>query len=142
MNDLILMPDVERLLSAWLREQIELTDLTDDRIYTSVPSRPEFPLLRVYRLGGIPLLDQPLWIDDAFMQFDAWGGPKATAWEIAETTRALLASRFVGVHPEGIVANVKLGELRYEPDAEYTPAKPRYLFTATIRVHPVVPIGS
>lgn len=140
----ILPVDVERLLSHWLRLQIELTSLDcGQRIYTEIPTNPTFPLVRVTRFGGSPVLSRPLYLDAALVQFDVWGGSKHTAWKIAETSRALLAARLAGdSHGEGVVTGITFGELRWLPDRDYTPARPRYLFDATVFAHPAGAGGS
>ena len=39
--------DAERLVSAWLREQEEITDLVESRVYTELPRQSTFPLIRL-----------------------------------------------------------------------------------------------
>lgn len=131
-----LLPDIEQLLSAFLRDQAEVTALVGQRVYTALPTSTTFPAVRLTRFGGAPVRQRPVHLDAADIQLDAFGGPKATALEIAETCRAVIWHRLPGEHAEGIVTGVDLGALAYSPDDTYTPAKPRYLFTATVYAHP------
>lgn len=136
-----MVPDAERIVSAWLRDQAEITALVEQRVYTALPEGPTFPLLRITRIGGAPISSQPLHLDAATIQFDAYGGPKKTALTIAETVRELLSTEdFRVAHeidgdPVGTVTAVQWGILAYVPDDLYTPAQPRYVFDASIFVH-------
>lgn len=138
MSDLVLLPDAERLLSAWLRDQPELADLVDDRVYTILPHDKAFPLVRLVRVSGAASLSRPLVLDEAHIQFDVWGTVKAQAFEVAATVRALLSERLIGAHDLGVVQNVTHGPLQYLPDGDFEPAKPRYLFDVVVRTraHP------
>lgn len=140
---LVLLPDVERLLSEFLRDQPEVTDLLAARVYTVLPRDKEFPLLRLVRLGGYDeQICVPLVIDEAVVQMDVWGGPKALAYQAAATVRAVLSARLIGGHDEGVVQNIRHGALRYLPDEEFTPARPRYTFDVTVRTRAHPAIGS
>lgn len=129
------LPDIERLVIEWALEVDALTDLVDDRIYSAVPNSPTFPLIRVMRWGGVP--PQRLhWLDQASLQIDVWGGRKAEASEVARTFAAHIANTLVGTHTLGVVTAVEVGGPRWEPDASYTNAKPRYIVEASIWFHP------
>lgn len=129
--------DAERLLSAFLRSRSEITALVEDRVYTDLPSRPVFPLVRIQLIGGAPRFSLPLYLDDAVLQIDCYGGPKVQARQLVDTVRALAASSFFRtVHAEGVVSNVDFGGLQYLPDVEFDPPKPRYVAELTITSHP------
>jgi hypothetical protein len=74
------------------------------------------------------------------LQVEAFGGPKAIAWKIAETARAALCARFPGHQSfmvngnevAGRITGCDVSGLRDMPDGTFTPAKPRYLFTLTV----------
>jgi hypothetical protein len=138
---MIVMVDAERLISAWLRAQPEITAIVGDRVYTDMPSHAVVPLLRLTQIGGAPIGSWPMWLDDAHIQFDAYGGPKVLARQLIDTTRALLSSpAFVGHHPGvGVVTGVDWLELTYLPDDDYEPAKPRYIASASVFTHPEQP---
>lgn len=141
MSDLILLPDVEQLLSEFLRAQPEVAALVADRVWTEIPKAPtgdddRWPLVRVSRYGGTPVTSVPLWLDQALVQIDSFGGNKRLTHQIAETCRAVLDRRLIGSHDEGVVTGVRTFGFGYHPDAIFSPAKPRYLFTATVTFHP------
>jgi len=129
--------DVERLLSAWLRARSDIAAIVDDRVHTVTPNRATFPYLRITQLGGAPVFSRPLYLDEAYLQLDAYGGPKALARQLIDTARAAMAEEFLGDHPGvGVVTNVRFGDLQYLPDDVYEPAQPRYIATASIYTHP------
>lgn len=129
--------NVEALISTWLAGQAEITALVEDRVYTAIPGDPDWPLLRIHRVGGAPPFTRPLWVDRARIQFDAYGGTKAQARTLADTTRALLSERILGTHDDhGVVTAVNLGTLRYLPDDDFDPARPRYVGDAVVTTHP------
>jgi hypothetical protein len=130
-----LTPNVEALVSAFLREQAEVTALVGDRVYTSLPKNVEWPAVRVVVIDELPT-GSPLWLVGAIVQVDAWGGSKADAWRIANTCRAVMDRRLAGAHPEGVVSGVTPGGLIDQPDEDFEPAKPRWLFTSTVHAHP------
>lgn len=136
MTAIVLLPDIERLYSSFLRAQPEVEALVVDRVYTVLPAEKEWPLVRVTRVAGAPVRPRPLYLDAPLVQVEAFGGSKRLAWQIAETCRAVTAGRLVGVHADGVVTNVDWGALVDSPDVEFDPPKPRLLFTATITVHP------
>lgn len=129
--------DAERLLSAFLRGQPEITALVADRVYTDLPSRATFPLIRLTLIGGQPLYSLPLHIDEAFIQLDCYGGPKVQARLIADTVRSLMAEEaFRSRHDQGVVVNVEFGQLAYIPDDTFDPPKPRYVVEVSLLTHP------
>lgn len=142
-----LLPDVEELLVAFHLDQAEILaffadDTPHDRVYSVLPKEKVFPLLRITRFGGTPRFDRPLYLDQPTVQIDAFGGPKKLAFQLAETSRAVMARRLVGTHATGVVTAVRFGALAYAPDDEFAPARPRYLYTATITTHPLPDSGS
>lgn len=129
--------DVERLLSGWLRARTDIADLVEDRVHTVVPNRATFPYLKITQVGGTPVFSRPLYLDESYIQLDAYGGPKVLARQIIDTARAAMAEEFLGDHPGvGVVTSVRFGDLRYLPDDIYEPAQPRWIATASIYTHP------
>lgn len=129
--------DVERLLSGWLRARTDIADLVEDRVHTVVPNRATFPYLKITQVGGTPVFSRPLYLDESYIQLDAYGGPKVLARQIIDTARAAMAEEFLGAHPGvGVVTSVRFGDLRYLPDDIYEPAQPRWIATASIYTHP------
>jgi Protein of unknown function (DUF3168) len=137
---LALLPDAERLVSSYLRSSSRIVALVGDRVYTAFPAQGgDAPLLLVQRVGGTPPLSQPLVVDTAQLQIDAYGGRKVDAWTLAETTRAVLTELEGEVRPEGVVSAVRFLVLRYEPDATYPSPRPRYLLDVELTVRTPAP---
>jgi Protein of unknown function (DUF3168) len=131
-----MMVDVERLASSWLRARPEVAAIVADRVVTETPNRAVFPFLRLTLIGGSPVFS-PLWLDEAVLQFDAFGGPKVQARQLIDVVRDALAADFVGLHPGlGVVSSVNFGDLAYIPDDLWEPPKPRYAATVTVYTHP------
>lgn len=129
--------DAERLVSSYLRDRSEITDIVGDRVYTDMPKLAVFPLVRITLLGGSPRYSYPLWLDEAFLQLDAYGGPKALARQLVDHLReALVDTEFAVRHTAGVITGVRFGELMYLPDDLYDPPKPRYVAEVSVFSHP------
>ena len=129
--------DVERLLSSWLRARDDITALVEDRVHTVMPNRAVFPFIKITQVAGTPVFSRPLYLDEAYIQIDAYGGPKVLARQIIDTTRAAMAEEFLGTHPGvGVVTSVRFGDLSYLPDDIYEPAQPRFIANASVYSHP------
>lgn len=138
--DLELLPDVEAIVSEYLRTRPRVRALVGDRVYGAFPSKAgKQPLVLVQRVGGIPPLSQPLVVDEADVQLDAWGGPKVVARELAETCRAEIANLEGTVQPGGVIAGVRFGALRFLPDETFSPPRPRYVFDVVITTRATYP---
>lgn len=144
-DELVLQPNVEALVVQFLRDQEEVTALVGNRIYTEIPASPDWPLVRVRVYYERPVNgSRPLWLTAHDVQVEAYGGPKSVAWRVAETCRAALTARFEGAYSygaessavSGTVTHVAVSGLRDLPDEFYSPARPRWMFTATAYVHP------
>jgi len=133
---------MEALVSAFLRDQPELVDLVADRVYTAIPKDATYPLVRVVQLLDTPA-GAPLYSVAFDMQVEAFGGSKADAWRIASTARALIDARLLGDYPGfGVVNGSTPGALLDLPDEDFTPAKPRWLFSSTIYGRPGATVTS
>lgn len=128
------LPDIEALVIQWALATPEVNTV-NGRIYSAVPATPTFPLIRLTRVGGEPT-SRLLWLDQALVQVDVWGGPKSTARLVAETFRAHLSASLVGPHEAGAVTAVEVGGLTWLPDDSYAPSRPRYSFDAVVTYHP------
>jgi hypothetical protein len=137
---LVLMPDAERLLSAFLRDHADVRDLVDDRVYSEFPrgSLDKRPFAKIHILGGPPRLGPMRWLQTARIQVDVWGGPKAQASLVAETIAAACAADLVGTHDDGVVTGVDVETPpAYLPDADLSdPPTPRYTFDVVVTYHP------
>jgi hypothetical protein len=122
------LPDAERLVCDYLRDDPRVAALVGERVYTAFPAQAGgAPLLLVQRVGGIPPFSRPLVFDAAGLQIDAYGGTKAQAHELAATARAALDT-LAGAQPLGTISGTEFGSLRYLPDETYDPPRPRYQF--------------
>lgn len=145
---LILMPDIDELVSAFLREQSEISGGVGDHVYTTIPTLREgvqewrFPLVRVGTFDDDLVVAHVDWLAVSRLQIEAFGGPKDFAHDVAATCRAALRQRLPGVHDEAVVTGVRTRGFAYRPDPTFTPAKPRWLFVATIFAHPLPETGS
>jgi hypothetical protein len=93
--------------------------------------------MRVSLIGGSPIYSRPLFLDEAVIQIDAFGGPKVVARQLIDLTRAAMSEEFLGAHPGvGVVTSVTFAELAYVPDDTWEPPKPRYAATASVYTHP------
>lgn len=153
-DQLVILPDWLACVSAWAREQPELTDLVGQRVFTEMPKAPElkqYPLMLLSQLTDPPITDPVHWAVRGLFQVDVWGGRKAETWTIAETFRALVTQRLTGVHhlEQGsiVVGIVRAGGIRRTPDrqvttgldeagAETSSARPRCGFDFTAVMHP------
>lgn len=128
--------DAERLVSAYLRAQPTINDIVAERVYTDPPANLLFPLVRIQQIGGAPIT-VPLWLDEALLQIDCYGGPKALARHLLDEVRDLMGSRsFITAHEMGVVTGVDFGDVRYLPDDTFDPAKPRWIFDVSVFTHP------
>ena len=139
-----LLPDAERLVSAWLRTRPAVTALVAQRVYTTWPhARPvdtKQPLLLVQRVGGIPPFSRPLVLDEAELQLDAYGGGKHAAHLLTVIVcRELVHGLTDAVTPDGVVHGVTIGPKRWLPDESFSPARPRYVTDVTLTLTAVRP---
>ena len=129
--------DAEALVSAHLRAASSVTALVGDRVYTAIPKRAEYPLVRLWRIGGGPTASPPV-LDAARIQVDVYGGSKAQARELAATVLGELEANLVGVQAggESTVTATRAGTLRFQPDTTYDPPKPRYIVDVQVYTRP------
>lgn len=91
-------PDAEAAASVHLRAQ---TLSYGTRVYSEIPKEPEYPLVKVARVGGMPT--QPtMRLDNADLQFDVYGISKSqarlavaqvqAAMKLAEGTAVVISS--------------------------------------------------
>lgn len=140
---LIVLPDIEAVLVAYLRARPEVSAIVDDRVATEIPAAERladgdvlFPRVKLARVGGTPTIDRPLWLDRALVQFDAYGTSKSQARLLADTVRAVMADA-TGVRGDAVITRVNPGGLMWLPDTAYGEAgQPRYLATAAVSFHP------
>lgn len=75
-------PNFEGLASSIIRNAL------DARVYSTLPKSPQFPLVIVSRLGGVPLEEHST--DRANLQVRVWGENKKQALELAQAAKVAL----------------------------------------------------
>lgn len=142
-DPLVILPNMEAVVSQFYRDQPEIQDLIGDRVWTAIPKGAGGdPMIRVTLLGDEKVTSRPLWIARFQIQTDAWGGSKAQAHELARLAEGLLHARAIGVQDTAVIVGVDGGPMIDLPDESYEPARPRFLFTSTITAHPVDTVAS
>ena len=141
-----LLPDIERMVSNYLRANTDVTALVGTNIYTVMPKNaagdPErnipakFPLVIARRITGSPIFSRPLRFDQARIQVDCYGGSKALAWQTAATIAAALSEDFLGIHSEGVALDTQVGALQDLPDDTLDPPQPRWILDVVITARP------
>lgn len=143
MSPLPLLPDMETLLTGWLRNHADIATL-DARVATSTPSKMTRPWIRVTKIDANDdersLLEQ---LVAYTFQIDSYSGSNAmavsagsmTAWRLSATARAVLHAM------KGTVANgVTISQVRFTtdrsiPDEAFEPAMERYVLVVEIKAH-------
>lgn len=138
MTDPLVIPyNAERLLIFFLLDQPEVTAIGGQRIYGELPAKDKvWPAARVTQLDGAADHPHVLVHETAHLQGEFWGGTKAQALRFAETARAAIVARIVGRHLEGVIQDAACTKPRWLPDADFEPAKPRYVFDIDLRGRP------
>lgn len=142
MADLVVLPDVERLVVDFLLDQSEVTDIAGaGHVFTTLPKeKPEY-FARVLQFND-QRRQNALHLVRVSLQVEFYGGAKRTAKRGAETCRALMETRLPGDYGDAVVTAVRTFGMRYEPDEVFTPARPRWLFAAEVTGHPVAVVES
>lgn len=105
----------------------EVTDLVNNRISPRLPQVPTWPLVRIQRIGGIPLAP---YRDAARLQVECWGNSEPEATQVArEVYRAL--HQMPGVHPDGVVNTVK-DEAGFAAIPDQPTGRPRVIFDVRV----------
>lgn len=143
---LVLLPNTAALVSEFLRDQTEIAQFVEQRVYTKVPASKVFPLVRITRIGARTRSTRPRWVETVWLQIDCFGGPARVAHDLAETCRAVLVSRLPGVQEidgtAGVVTDVAVGGITETDDTTEPKARPVARFDVWVTVHPQPLSGS
>lgn len=124
-------PDIEAVCSTALRD----ADVCDGRVYSSVPSRPTYPLAVVERLGGTAPIRQRL--DAARIQVSVWADSKSDARDAAELARQTLHATMEG--SAYLTLNAFVTGVEDETGLTWLPdpatSRDRYLFSVLVYAH-------
>jgi hypothetical protein len=131
-------PDVELAVVTYFRRPgSAVADIVGDRVYTTVPANVgPASFLRSFRYAGAPVR-QPLYLIASALQIDAYGGSKNDALRLIDAARVELDEIYRVTHPAAVITDAQLGQLRYLPDPEFSPARPRYVLDVTILAKPL-----
>lgn len=133
-----MIPDVERVLTAYLAAPLAVLGVT---VVDQTPDATDDPWVR------LTLLDAPAQQPDhlvaAYLQLDVYAGAESgedaheDASLIARTVRGLLESDTIAraTHSGATVTGARVDGYLRLPDAEFEPARERYVLTATIWMH-------
>ena len=129
------LPDAELAVIQYLRSRTEVTSLVPaDRITTTRPPEPTYPLVTVMRIGG--LADAWQSIDAPALQVDVVGGTRHQCQLIARTIRAvLLAIRNDTVSEAVLVSASEEVALQWLQDSVVVPPLPRYVARYRVLIH-------
>lgn len=87
-NEATLVPSTVDLMVTWMKTRTLVTDICQQRISTTLPKRDDniiYPWLTIGRVTGVTALPEAA-IDRARVQFNSWGGVKASGgpdWKLA-----------------------------------------------------------
>lgn len=134
---LVLLPNIEALVTAFYRVQPEVIAIVPVRdVVTEFRKEQDWPAVRIRQFNDAPTDGTRLRHSRFDLQVECFGGPKALARLLAETCRAAAVDRLDGRQTFGnvdaLVTKCTVGGLRDLPDNEFTPAKPRWLFTLAV----------
>lgn len=133
------LPDGELALIQYLRNVSEVTALVPaDRITTTLPPKPTYPVVLVQRIGGLANAWQQ--IDEPAFQVEAVGGTRHQCQQLARTVRAaLLAIRNDTVSEATLVSGSEEVGIQWIPDSVVTPPLPRFVARYRVLIHKINP---
>ena len=129
------LPDAELALVQYLRSRFEIYSLVPaDRITTTRPPEPTYPLIQVMRIGG----GSTSWglIDEPAFQVDVIGGSRYVCQRIARTVRACILAIANDTVSEGTLASgsEEVG-IQWMPDTVVVPPLPRFVARYRVLLH-------
>lgn len=136
-----LLPDFEKLVASYLLNYPDITDITT-RIGTRTPPNTDQPWVRIRQLGEQPDRTSPaLFNTEAYLQLDCYGSNDRSSAHAEAVLLARLAQAALHTLPRAatldcVVSRVYFGSLSHIPDADFEPARERYILTAYIHAHP------
>ena len=86
------MIDLEAICSRRLRDDDEIIERVDDRVWLTMPREPVFPAILIRRVGGIPTIAYQglLVTDNADLDLHCYGGSRAEALSLAMRAEVVL----------------------------------------------------
>lgn len=141
LSALSLLPDFEAIVASYLLEYPDITGITT-RIGTRTPPNTDQPWVRIRQLAEQPDRTSPaLHNTEAYMQFDCYGSNDRSSAHQEAVVLARVVQAALHVLPQVtdvdcVVSRVYFGSLSHVPDADFEPARERYILTAYIHAHP------
>lgn len=141
---LVLLPDVTKLVTDFLRAVPELTALVAQRVYSILPAERTYPLVVATQVADVPgqggWHDGLWWSTAADLRISSYDTTANGARHVLEVVRSALAQRAVGAHALGVVTGVSFVNFAYLPDDGVQTSTgrpiPRWTTLATVGVHP------
>lgn len=129
------LPDAELAVIQYLRSRTEVTALVpSDRITTTLPPQPTYPVVLVQRIGGLATAWQQ--IDEPALQVEVVGGSRYQCQQLARTVRAcLLAIRNDTVAEGTLVSGTEEVAIQWMPDMVVVPPLPRFVARYRVFIH-------
>ena len=135
-----MLPDVEVLVVAHLRDTSAVTAITD-RIGTEHPDDFTDPWVKVQTLDEQQASRPALHLVAPLVQVDVYAGApvagvpsKREVSELARTVREALVALPTGAHTDAVVT-ASTAALRPLPDTTFDPARQRYIITCSLTLH-------
>lgn len=134
-------PDVEAIVCTYLSQHAAVVAVCGNRVSDRTPRSTSLPWVRVTQIDGSPTAASTAnHVHEVVLQLDCYGGDDrdqahAQASLLARTCiSALDALPFADT--AGVISKVKSRGNRRLPDNDFTPARERFTFDATVTVHP------
>lgn len=128
--------DAAAVTSRWLRDQTEITDIVEQRVWTKVPTKPLYPFVDIDLFHHSRITGRARWAYLSVLQITCYGNTRVEAFRLAQLVEGL-ADDMVGTHAgEGVVTGVKLSDIRQAPDTISKPARDAYTLDLHIYHHP------
>jgi hypothetical protein len=134
------MPDVVKLLVAFLRAQSEVVALCGaaTSIRGALVANTVYPAVRVTRISDEPIVTQPFKVEAVRVQFDCWGGNNRQAERLGQAVRNVLMARgWDHSNDEGTILKVIPRGLSDVFDDSFEPGRERYIYEAEVWVRPI-----
>lgn len=136
----LVMPDIVKLMVAFLRAQAEVTALTGNplSIRGKLARNTVFPAVAITRITDEPVQERPFYIEAVRVQFDCWGGNNRQAERLAQAVRSSIMERALNHgNSEGFITKLVPRGMSDTPDDLFDPNKERYIVEIEIWVRPI-----
>lgn len=138
-----MIPDMEQIVSTYLRADAAVAAIVGDRVGAEPPSDTDEPWVRVTQIAD-PAVDGsvPDHLIAYMVQFDCYAGNRRVgghkeASQLTRTVRSALVEMNLATHTGAVVSGVAVQGAARVPDTEFEPARQRFPLTVTIYAHAV-----